>query len=196
MARAAQLRGEILDLESLLGRRPSIEGEDATAYEALGARIRSAVEPRDVIEEIWIRDIVDNLWETLRLRRLKANMMRSSASEGLKKLLVHLQGGSTYKYDQIATGWARRDRAAVKSVEASLKEAGLTQEAIYAQTLAANLDKFERVDRMIMQTEARRNLVLREIDRHRDALARRLREAATEIEEGQFEVIDDEGAAP
>ena len=40
-----------------------------------------------------------------------------------------------------------------------------------------------------MQTEARRDMILREIDRHRDALARRLREASAMIEDAQFTEI-------
>jgi hypothetical protein len=48
---------------------------------------------------------------------------------------------------------------------------------------------------MIMQTEGRRNMMLREIDRHRDVLAQRLREAATEIEDAEFEEIPSAEAA-
>ncbi len=40
-----------------------------------------------------------------------------------------------------------------------------------------------------MQTEARRDMILREIDRHRDALARRLREASAAIEDAEFTEI-------
>ncbi len=81
------------------------------------------------------------------------------------------------EHQDLSNAWARRDEKSVKKVDALLKQAGLDQEAIAAQTLAVNFDAFERIDRMIMQTEARRNMVLREINRHRDALARRLREA-------------------
>ena len=41
---------------------------------------------------------------------------------------------------------------------------------------------------MIMHTETRRNIILREIDRHRDVLAQRLREAAIAIEAEYKEV--------
>jgi hypothetical protein len=47
---------------------------------------------------------------------------------------------------------------------------------------------------MIMQAEVRRNMMLREIDRHRDVLARRLVEAATEIEDAEFKKIPSEEA--
>jgi len=174
------------DLKSLLGPPPLLDGEDA-AYDALYEHIKTAVAPRDVLEEIWARDLVDNLWETLRLRRLKVKFMRASAHEGLAQLLRPLVSDSL-DYG-LADRWAGRERAAINKVDGLLKQAGLDQEAIAAQTLALKLDTIERIERMIMQAEGRRNRMLREIDRHRDVLAQRLREAATEIEDAEFEEI-------
>ena len=47
---------------------------------------------------------------------------------------------------------------------------------------------------MIANAEARRHVVLREIDRHRAAVAARLRAAAETIEEGEFEEVPAQGA--
>ena len=175
------------DLQSLFGPAPLLAGEDASAYEALKGRIRAAVAPNDVIEEIWVRDVLDLLWETMRLRRLKAKLMQAAAHEGLDELLRPLTG--ILEHQDLSNAWARRDEKSVKKVDALLKQAGLDQEAIAARTLAVKLDAFERIDRIIMQTEARRNMILREIDRHRDVLARRLREASAMIEDAEFAVI-------
>jgi hypothetical protein len=60
---------------------------------------------------------------------------------------------------------------------------------VMAQTLALKLDQVERIDRMIMGAEARRNAVLREVDRHRTSLAQVLRQAANNVEDAQFEEI-------
>ena len=180
------------DLKSLLGPPPLLDGEDAGAYDALYGQILTAVAPRDVLEEIWARDVVDNLWETLRLRRLEVSFMRASAHEGVARLL----GPRTTILERGLVGrWAARERAAINKVDGLLKQAGLDQEAIAAQTLALKLDTIERIERMIMQTEGRRNMILREIDRHRDVLAQRLRQAATEIEDAEFEEIPSAEAA-
>ena len=48
-------------------------------------------------------------------------------------------------------------------------------------------------DLTIMRSEARPNVALREIDRHRDAVARRLREAVAEIEDAEFEDVSSAG---
>lgn len=182
-----------LDLQSLLGPPPLIEGEDPAAYESLSGRIRVAVEPRDIIEEIWVRDIADNLWETLRLRRLKAKLLHASAHKGLRALLDPLI--DYHDLNDTVEQWAQGDAKTRKLVAEKLKSAGLDEEAIYAQTFAVKLDTFEKIDRIIMQTEARRNMVLREVDRHRDVIARRLREVTMEIEDAQFEVIEPDGSA-
>ena len=64
-------------------------------------------------------------------------------------------------------------------------------EAVTAQTLALKIDIVERIDRMMVTAEARRNAVLREIERHRASFARTLRRAVREVEDGE----EVEGAA-
>ena len=172
------------ELSALMGPPPLIDGEDGAAYEALYRRLDEAVAPRDALEEIWVRDIVDNLWETLRLRRIKSSLMRSSAHKGLERVITPL--AEVYDRSALVEGWARRKPETVKEVEKLLKQAGLGPEAIAGETLAANIDTFDQIDAMIMRAEARRNTVLREIERRREVLARRLREAAQVIEGAEF----------
>jgi hypothetical protein len=59
-----------------------------------------------------------------------------------------------------------------------------------AQTLSIKLDDIERIDRMIAIAEARRNAILREIDRHREVLSQNLRRAVQDVEDGQLQVIE------
>lgn len=172
-------------MRSLLGPPPLIDGEDPKAYKGLYDHVVQAITPDGPLEEIWVRDIVDLLWETLRLRRLKMDLMASAAHEGLDKLLQPLIDNWLDR-KVLVQGWAARDRESVREVNALLKQAGFDERAIRAQTLAAKLDTFERIDRLIMQTEARRNAALREIDRHRDALAQQLREVSKQIEDAEF----------
>ena len=57
---------------ALFGRPLLIEGEDAAGYDQILARICCAVKPLDIIEEIFIADLVFLEWEVLRWRRLKS----------------------------------------------------------------------------------------------------------------------------
>ena len=67
---------------------------------------------------------------------------------------------------------------AIDKVAAMLEQCGYTLDDVHARALAAKIDVIERLDRMVSQAEHRRRLVIGELDRRRDALARRLRDAA------------------
>ena len=79
---------------ALFGPPPLIEGEDAAAYDQLLARIFAAVKPVDVIDEMFIADVVSLEWEVLRLRRLKWSLIRARGLEALEDFL-----GENLDYD-------------------------------------------------------------------------------------------------
>ena len=72
---AAQARAAL----AVLAAPPLIRGEEASSYDALLGRVSGTVRPADVFEEIWVRDIVDLVWEVVRLRRQKAGLMTSAS---------------------------------------------------------------------------------------------------------------------
>jgi C4-dicarboxylate-specific signal transduction histidine kinase len=88
--------------------------------------------------------------------------------------------------NKLVHGWSVRDGNALSQIETVLERMGQSMDAVVAQTLRIKLDDIERIDRMLANAEARRHLVLREIDRHRAAIAARLRAAADEIEDASF----------
>jgi hypothetical protein len=165
-----------------------IEGEDAGAYDELLTRISGTVRPAD-FEHIWVRDIVELVWEGFRLRRLKVNLITATAHMGLKEVLTPLVGRS--EADDLAKAWAANKLSAVRRVDNILASAGLTMDAVMAQTLSHKLDDLERIERMIATAEVRRNVILREIDWHREMLSQALRRAVQQVEDGQARVIED-----
>jgi hypothetical protein len=173
---------------ALFGPAPLLEGEDAGAYDELLTGVSSTVMPADILEEIWVREIVDLVWEGFRLRRLKVELMTTAAHEGVKETLTPLVGWSDA--DDLANAWAARNPRALKRVEKILASAGRTMDAVMAQALSLKLDDFERIERMIAMTEARRNLILREIDWRRQMLGENLRRAVQQVEDGQLRVIE------
>ena len=162
---------------------PLIAGEDHAAYDDLLARISAALQPGDILEDIWVRDVVDMVWDALRLRRLKTQLLTASAYEGMHAILCRFLDWQFS--EQVARQWALRDQAAVTKAEAVLASAGLSSEAVTAQTLALKIDIVERIDRMMVTAEARRNAVLREIERHRASFARTLRRAVRDVEDAE-----------
>jgi hypothetical protein len=176
------------------GPAPLIEGEDAGAYDEFLVRISCAVRPADIFEEIWVRDIVDLVWEALRLRRFKASLVTAGTRSAMAQLLESRLGWP--QAEGLARSWAAREPGALAAVNEHLAVAGSGLEALAAQGLCIRLDNVERIDRMIMTAEARRNATLREIDRHRETLGRRLRQAVAEAQaqDAAFEVVEVEPA--
>jgi hypothetical protein len=127
------------------------------------------VSPSDIIEKFWVHDIVELMWEAFRLRRLKVSLLNADARRGLTHILDPLMGYSEAR--DLADAWHARDTAARKAVKRALKQADLTMDAVMAEPLSLKLDQTERIERMIAAAEARRASILREIDRHRAALA-------------------------
>jgi hypothetical protein len=67
-------------------------------YDELLARVSAAVNPADILEDIWVRDIVDLTWEAWRYRRLKAALMAISAHKALSAVLDPLMAGMRGKH--------------------------------------------------------------------------------------------------
>ena len=72
----------------LFGQPQVLEGEDAAAYEELLARICAAVKPADIVDEMFIADVVSSEWEVLRWRRLNVSLIRAFALKELETFLV------------------------------------------------------------------------------------------------------------
>jgi hypothetical protein len=150
-------------------------------------QISAAVQPLDFLEEIWVNDVVNLVWEALRLRRLRAALLQAAAPEGLHHILQWVVAKNCE--EKWAIDWAARKPEAVAAVNGTLAKAGLTMDAVMAQTLALKIDEVERIDRMVAGAEARRNVALREIDRHRATLGAALRQAADAVEDAEFREI-------
>jgi hypothetical protein len=171
--------------------------------------VSAAIRPADILEEIWLRDFLDLAWETLRWRRLKAALVNGAAAQELADVLyplIAVRAAVAEEADEdpvsvlktargLAKRWAAREGEAVAEVDALLASAGLTIEAALARALASKLDQVERIDRMIVSAEARRNAVLREIERHRATLGHELRRLVPEAEDAEFEVVEPPPAA-
>jgi hypothetical protein len=158
------------------------------------ARVANALRPADALEEVWVRDIVDLIWEVFRLRRLKAGLIAAAAHEGVAELLSPLMRDCNVK--ALAEGWAARDAKSVDKVNEALAGAGFTLDHVAARTFALRLFDFERIERMLTVAEQRRAAALRELDRHRDDYAQRLRRSLQAIEDDEFDELDDDEEAP
>src|SRR5437899_1316013 len=117
---------------ALLGPRPLIDGEDGTNYDVILERISADVAPADFVEEIWVRNVVDLVWDSVRLRRLKSQLLHAAAPEGLERVLTPLLDWASVRW--LSDKWASGDEEALCEVERLLGKAGLTMDDVMAET--------------------------------------------------------------
>lgn len=175
------------DHENFLGPPPLIDGEDPGQYRALYDKVSSAVSPSDVIEEILVRDVVDLTWEIQRWRRFKSGVLGIGKQSAIDSLLE--PAVDWLERSELVKLYVTADKDAIAEVHEHFKTMNVTQSDVNAGAFVNNLDAMERLDRMTMNAEARRNQALREVDRHREAFARRLQQAVTDIEEADYTEI-------
>ena len=176
---------------------PVLMGEDEAGYAGLAARVVGVSGPRDAIEELLLRDVIDLTWEILRLRRLKAGLLRASMSAGVSQVLETV-GYPYFQSERLSQDWAAGAAKARKQVDAVLAGAGLSIAEATAKTFESKIEVFEQIDRMQASAEARRNNALREIDRHREAAGAAARRAIDEVEDAEFSEVGagEAGAGP
>ena len=186
---AAQ-RGTLAPIK-YLGAPALIEGDDKAAYYALHDKIVDFVKPKDVFEEILVREIVDLQWETMRYRRLKAALMSSDLYIAVRDMLLPICG--VVEASKISDGCAKRDPEAMARLKEILASVGVSMDVLNARTLARRINDVERIDRLAENAELRRTRALRELEKHRSGLAKILRGAIVDVEEGEYKEIKEDG---
>jgi hypothetical protein len=169
---------------------PLLPGEDAAEYETLSARILAAIKPSDFIEELLVRDAIDLTWDGLRLRRMRAGLLRSAVGRGVRKILSIIGYSDFRGNERFAEEWASGKASARLEFEKLLKKAGLTMDDAIAEAHASEIGAIERLDRMLASAEARRTNALREIDRHRSVLGAAMRQMIDEVEDVEFRDVE------
>jgi hypothetical protein len=73
-----------------------LQGEDPAAYDELFGRVCAAIKPVDIIDEMFIADVVSLEWEVLRWRRLKSSFIQRCALKALREFLDDHLGYDQY----------------------------------------------------------------------------------------------------
>jgi hypothetical protein len=148
------------------------------------ARVSGHLKPSDIFEEIWVREIVDLIWEILRCRRHQTGFIKAAVPQRLEKILkplvsqpssrtgafltrLHAEEEAPKVTPGLVSEWAAGKSAAIQRVNELLESIGLTMKDVTTQAITHELDKIERFNRLIADAEWRRNALLREIERRR-----------------------------
>lgn len=158
-------------------------GEERVDYDRIRNQILTFADLQDGIEVILLVQFVDNFWEGLRLKRLRVKFILSSEAQGVNQLLALY---STKNSQETAMKWMRGEKSAIRYVNSVLKKAGLDREAITAQTAGLFIEKLAAFDRVIAHKESSQAKALATLHCHREMLARRVSNAASQIEDAEL----------
>jgi hypothetical protein len=176
---------------ALLPKPPLLITESADEFDALCEAFEREIEPRGIIEEMYVADIISIVWEILRLRRCKAVIVnrafRGVLRDILERVLYKPEGGimlvdfsTCGEADALAERWFTNTKVR-KQVSELLGKFQLDESVIEAEAIRASFFDLERIDRMLASLEARRTKALRCIADYRYVLAQQLRESSDRI---------------
>lgn len=177
-------------IDFLFDKRPIVDGEKADEYDNLLETIHDRVGPIDFIEELWVKDVVDLLWDARRYRRWRDSILVQAryaaavkcAFTALMNDMSHLESEDVYQAqaEDLASGWVRGDDEKALKLDFLIMGLGLTLSDLIAQGFLLKLTEVERIERMIASANQRRDVLLREIIRKRAVLGQQLQAAANE----------------
>jgi hypothetical protein len=175
------LKNQITELPSLVpdeflelfGDAPLLQGEKVTVYNSMMDRFVVLVDPQDAIQWFWVKDMTDHTWEIRRLRRFKVLLIEldrdsehSHREQYANYLRMHLQNAENHEHEPVPVRDSEKDSA------------GFFKD---------HIKDYKSIDSLIASAELRRDRTLREIERRRENLARRLQKASDEIVEEELE---------
>jgi hypothetical protein len=176
-------------IHRLLQKRPLVVGEDPADFDALLLATAAAIEPQDAIECILVKDIVSLIWEIERYRSYAAKILSNDIPEALAALLQRhpdLSGRTGDERSQearrLAQAYCAGDADARRAVAKYLADIGLDEDSAPAFAFSRKIGEAEAAMRLAATSEARRENLLRELERYRSSRGRRIRE----IVDGDF----------
>lgn len=165
--------------------------EDEDAYILLRDQLLDGVQPRDVVEMLWVTDLTESLWEERRARHAKQVRIKLAFRKAVEEILRACmpdngKGDPEFEYEvqqavsDVLTGKdPAREGFNTFCDQLDLQRGDL--EAVAFQTALKDLDALQKlIDRSIN----RRIQILREIDRRRE-IADRARRTVAAIEAAQ-----------
>lgn len=181
-----------------LAQVPLLEGESADDLHHFRMAAMDAIQPRDAIEAVWLQDFISYTWESMRLRRLKIEIVTGAQKTALHYMLNGLPTGELPYADQkeLIRNWARQEPAAIDEVNRLLTSLGQSMDNVVTAAFRNQLDDVDQIDKLIGHYDQRRDNAIKELEKRRDTLARRAYIFSQTFSDADFDEDNDEIEAP
>ena len=181
---------------ALLPKLPLLITESADEFDALRDAFEQEIKPRGIIEHMYVHDMSSIVWEILRLRRCKVNIVNAAFRSALQHLLAQFlrEPGPFENYlrdesEELAQKWFT-NKEVKKRVSDILNRFQLDESAIEAEAIRRSSADLELIDRMLTSLESRRNKALGCVAEYRASLGQQLRESADRIIDGKVRQLE------
>jgi hypothetical protein len=180
-------------LDRFLGGAPLVGDETQEQYDAFRATILSQVSEPDVINELYLQDVVDLSWQIFRERRMKADVVLIFQQRVVERLLrtTHSNPEKPYErqdyvYRIAAAGpeaqlWLGNEDAR-KRIDAELERRGFSPDIVLAFAKLEGRMELDAIEHRIAFYEMRRMAAYNAIERRNEEAAEQLKRAARMIE--------------
>lgn len=178
----AKRRPVLVDHKNYSFATPLLKTESPAEFQALRQDFRRDVRPHGIIEEMYVDEVVNIVWEMMRLRRCKTAMINAEVHAALVKLLTSAvidyqicteEDDEPYTEDdveQLADAWFK-DASGRDDVLRLLQLMNLDEMAIEVEVFRQTNEEVEAIDKILTALEVRRDRLLGMIGAYRESLA-------------------------
>jgi hypothetical protein len=161
----------LAETKKLCGPPPVLSTESVEAYNTMLLRLIESIWPKDFIERLFCRHIADSTWEIIRYTRHKMLLMERRFRQALDNRAQCMKVAAQKK-QALTEPPTDATRASLKEIEAVMLQS--PTEFDHADALEHGIEYAERLDKLLNAATARRDDVLRQLERYRDGLSARL----------------------
>jgi hypothetical protein len=153
-------------------------GESLNDYETIRDMIIQEIAPQSGIEWLWAADLIELSWDIVRYRVLRQKMLEIRRRDAIDAMLQRLDlPGIPHPFRQSARDQTRlnaeqwqTDPIANAEIENRLTAQGIDEGSVNAEVLIQSRELFIVFDTLMQSAQARRIMLLREINRRRVSL--------------------------
>jgi hypothetical protein len=167
---------------------PLLFGESAEQFEHLRAELEQEIKPKGIIERIYLNDVLALMWEIVRLRRIKTNIIRNARLAALEIIIARIEpaharclGRSLIsEAKKFAIAWLE-DSDDKDFVQELLRKSQLDEGAIDAEAFRRVFPDVQQLDTMLNSMETRFSKTLRRVAEYRKSFALQIQSKADQI---------------
>jgi|SRR5271169_863733 len=169
-------------------RAPLLSAESADELASLRKAFKDEIQPEGPIENMYVDDFAELIFEIRRLRRYKTAIVNCSRLAALQGLLQRLLDSREFEFpylheqaaEELARGWFEKEKAKTK-VATLLRKFGLDEDAIDAEAFRQCSEEVERIERILTALEFRRDTALHCVADYRRILSKRPQRTVDQI---------------